>query len=84
MANWCEGGQNNQSLAAAGVEANLDVQFGLGVSFPTPGTFYSTGGSPPFIPDAHAPNNTNEPYSDVNVHSLPPRLIPKTNRMLVA
>ncbi|KAH9039448.1 subtilisin-like protein [Lactarius deliciosus] len=48
----------------AGPEADLDVQFGLGISFPTPGTFYSTGGRPPFIPDANTPENTNEPYQD--------------------
>jgi len=58
------GGLNNQALAKAGPEANLDVQFGLGVSFPTPGTFYSTGGSPPFEPDAKTLTNTNEPYSE--------------------
>ncbi|KAH9059746.1 peptidase S8/S53 domain-containing protein, partial [Lactarius vividus] len=58
------GGQNNQTLDEAGPEADLDVQFGLGVSFPTPGTFYSTGGRPPFIPDANTPENTNEPYQD--------------------
>ncbi|KAI9455151.1 subtilisin-like protein [Lactarius psammicola] len=58
------GGLNNQTLSEAGVEADLDVQFGLGVSFPTPGTFYSTGGRPPFIPDVNTPENTNEPYAD--------------------
>ncbi|KAH9059750.1 tripeptidyl peptidase A [Lactarius vividus] len=58
------GGQNNQTLNEAGAEADLDVQFGLGISFPTPGTFYSTGGIPPFIPDANTPIDTNEPYLD--------------------
>ncbi|KAF8261845.1 tripeptidyl peptidase A [Lactarius quietus] len=58
------GGLNNQTLSVAGPEANLDVQFGLGISFPTPGTFYSTGGSPPFKSDAITPTETNEPYSD--------------------
>ncbi|KAH8986019.1 subtilisin-like protein [Lactarius akahatsu] len=62
------GGQNNQTLDEAGPEADLDVQFGLGISFPTPGTFYSTGGRPPFIPDANTPENTNEPYQD---HKIP-------------
>ncbi|KAI9455155.1 subtilisin-like protein [Lactarius psammicola] len=56
------GGLNNQTLDEAGVEANLDVQFGLGISFPTPGTFYSIGGRPPFNPDAKTPIDTNEPY----------------------
>ncbi|KAA1473406.1 tripeptidyl peptidase A [Dentipellis sp. KUC8613] len=58
------GGQNNQSAAAAGPEANLDTQFGYGLTFPTPGVFWSTGGEPPFDPDTFEPTNTNEPYAD--------------------
>ncbi|KAH7923659.1 subtilisin-like protein [Leucogyrophana mollusca] len=57
------GGINNQSIAAAGVEADLDTQFGFGLTYPTPGTFYSTYGEPPYIPDALETTNTNEPYS---------------------
>ncbi|KAG1734983.1 peptidase S8/S53 domain-containing protein [Suillus lakei] len=45
------GGNNNQSYAAAGLEANLDTQFGFGLTWPTPGTFYSTGGEPLFDSD---------------------------------
>ncbi|KAH9017730.1 tripeptidyl peptidase A [Lactarius hengduanensis] len=58
------GGLNNQTLDEAGAEADLDVQFGLGISYPTPGTFYSIGGRPPFHPDANTPINANEPYLD--------------------
>ncbi|KAI9434427.1 tripeptidyl peptidase A [Lactarius indigo] len=58
------GGLNNQALDMAGAEANLDVQFALGISFPTPGIFYSTGGRAPFIEDAHMSTTTNEPYGD--------------------
>ncbi|KAI9455152.1 tripeptidyl peptidase A [Lactarius psammicola] len=58
------GGLNNQTLSEAGAEADLDVQFALGISFPTPGTFYSTGGRPPFNPDTDTPTDTNEPYLD--------------------
>ncbi|KAK7033671.1 hypothetical protein VNI00_012671 [Paramarasmius palmivorus] len=47
-----------------GVEANLDIQYTIGMSFPTPNTYYSTGGSPPFNPDSQTPTNTNEPYLD--------------------
>lgn len=54
---------NNQSRP--GNEANLDVQFALGISFPTPGTFYSTGGRAPFNPDKDTTINTNEPYMTV-------------------
>ncbi|KIK45995.1 hypothetical protein CY34DRAFT_801013 [Suillus luteus UH-Slu-Lm8-n1] len=57
------GGKNNQSRTAAGMEANLDTQYGFGLAWPTPGTFYTTGGEPPFIPDLVTPNNTNEPYT---------------------
>jgi tripeptidyl-peptidase-1 len=54
------GGENNQN--DPGVEANLDTQYATGMAFPTPMIFYSTGGSPPFIPDDATPTNTNEPY----------------------
>ncbi|PAV19635.1 subtilisin [Pyrrhoderma noxium] len=56
------GGENNQN--DPGVEANLDIQYTEGVSFPTPNIYYSTGGSPPFDPDTNTPTNTNEPYLD--------------------
>lgn len=45
-----------------GVEGGLDVQTLLGISFPTPLVAYSTGGSPPFKPDADNPTVDNEPY----------------------
>lgn len=54
------GGGDDQSNP--GVEANLDIQYTVGMSFPTPNVYYSTGGSPPFIPDDQTPTNTNEPY----------------------
>ncbi|KAI0036025.1 tripeptidyl peptidase A [Vararia minispora EC-137] len=59
------GGLNNQSAAEAGAEANLDTQFAFGLTFPTPATFFSTGGRPPFIPDIGTPtkSDTNEPYT---------------------
>ncbi|KAG6845431.1 hypothetical protein H0H87_009338 [Tephrocybe sp. NHM501043] len=55
-----KGGLNNQTLSEAGAEANLDVQFAFGLSHPIPGTFYTTGGRPPFLPDLGTPANTNE------------------------
>ncbi|GLB42699.1 putative pro-kumamolisin, activation domain [Lyophyllum shimeji] len=54
------GGLDNQNVP--GVEANLDIQYTTAMSFPTPNIYYSTGGSPPFIPDSQTPKNTNEPY----------------------
>ncbi|KAK6440992.1 hypothetical protein LTR95_002775 [Oleoguttula sp. CCFEE 5521] len=44
------------------VEGNLDGQQVLSISWPTPFTAYSTGGSPPFNPDITTPTDTNEPY----------------------
>ncbi|KAF9450674.1 subtilisin-like protein [Macrolepiota fuliginosa MF-IS2] len=58
------GGLNNQTLVEAGVEANLDVQFAFGLSWPTRSVAFSTGGRPPFKPDHNTPENTNEPYAD--------------------
>ncbi|KAG6830402.1 hypothetical protein H0H92_000898 [Tricholoma furcatifolium] len=56
------GGLNDQTKP--GVEANLDIQYAAGISFPTPNIYYSTGGSPPFTPDSATPTNGNEPYLD--------------------
>ncbi|KAJ3970810.1 peptidase S8/S53 domain-containing protein [Lentinula raphanica] len=56
------GGQNNQTLSEAGDEADLDIEFGFGITFPINGTFFTTAGSPPFIPDLDTPTDTNEPY----------------------
>ncbi|KAF8802988.1 subtilisin-like protein [Phlegmacium glaucopus] len=58
------GGTNDQTPANAGAEADLDVQFAFGLSHPISPTFFSTPGSPPFIPDDLTPQNTNEPYQD--------------------
>ncbi len=54
------GGLNTQSMP--GSEANLDVQTMGGFVYPIPFTYYTTGGSPPFVPDLATVNNTNEPY----------------------
>lgn len=47
---------------SVGVEGNLDAQTMIGVGWPTPLEIYSTGGSPPYIPDLATSTNTNEPY----------------------
>ena len=44
---------------------SADTQFAFGLTFPTPATFWSTGGSPPFIPDVLTPTDSNEPYLNV-------------------
>ncbi|KAI6034593.1 peptidase S8/S53 domain-containing protein [Pisolithus microcarpus] len=72
------GGQNNQSIAAAGLEADLDSQYAFGLTYPTPRTLYTTAGSPPFDPDLHVPNNTNEPYSYWLEYMLSAENLPQT------
>ncbi|KAG6845024.1 hypothetical protein H0H87_001545 [Tephrocybe sp. NHM501043] len=61
-----------------GVEANLDIQYTTGISYPTPNIYYSTGGSPPFNPDDFTPTNTNEPYLDWLNALLNSTTIPQT------
>ncbi|VDB96608.1 unnamed protein product [Peniophora sp. CBMAI 1063] len=73
-----DGGENNQTLSEAGAEANLDVQYGFGITFPTPGVFWSTGGSPPFTPDQQTPTDTNEPYETWLVFVLAQDFVPQT------
>ncbi|KAH9973593.1 subtilisin-like protein [Lactifluus volemus] len=70
------GGGNNQSNP--GSEADLDVQYGGAMSFPTPNTFYSTDGSPPFIPDSNITLNSNEPYLNWLNFILEQETIPQT------
>ncbi|KAF9534131.1 subtilisin-like protein [Crepidotus variabilis] len=57
-------GLNSQNLSEAGEEAGLDVQFAFGISFPVPGTFWSTAGRPPFQTEEGYDENSNEPYQD--------------------
>ncbi|EIM89124.1 subtilisin-like protein [Stereum hirsutum FP-91666 SS1] len=70
------GGQLNQS--EPGEESDLDMQFGLGLSYPTKGVFYSTGGSPPFTPDAITTTDSNEPYLDWLDYVLNASSVPQT------
>ena len=45
-------------------QANLDIQYTESLSYPTPNIFYSTAGSPRYMPDEQTPTDTNEPYLD--------------------
>ena len=47
---------------ASNRQGNLDAQEVLSISWPTPMTAFSTGGSPPYNPDLATPTDTNEPY----------------------
>ncbi|PPQ94446.1 hypothetical protein CVT25_002537 [Psilocybe cyanescens] len=70
------GGGNNQNQP--GTEANLDIQYTTGISFPTPNIYYSTAGTPPFTSDTFTPTNTNEPYLDFLTFLLEQKTIPQT------
>jgi tripeptidyl-peptidase I len=52
----------DQLAAGKDLEGNLDVETILAIDYPTPLIAFTTGGSPPFIPDEGTPTNTNEPY----------------------
>ncbi|KAE8372275.1 peptidase S8/S53 domain-containing protein [Aspergillus bertholletiae] len=59
------GGLNDQNSSSDSGEANLDLQYIVGLSAPLPVTEYSTGGRGPLIPDLTQPDpndNSNEPY----------------------
>ncbi|KAK5119745.1 hypothetical protein LTR85_007321 [Meristemomyces frigidus] len=57
-----QGSDVAEIAADVNVEGNLDAELVLSISYPTPLTAFSTGGSPPFLPDLNTPTDTNEPY----------------------
>ncbi|GLB42698.1 putative pro-kumamolisin, activation domain [Lyophyllum shimeji] len=70
------GGGDDQNVP--GQEANLDIQYTTGMTFPMPNIYYSTAGSPPFTPDSANPTNTNEPYLEWLTFILNQTTIPQT------
>ncbi|CAI7617631.1 unnamed protein product [Penicillium glandicola] len=59
------GGGNDQKSSGDSSEANLDLQYIVGVSSPVPVTEFSVGGRGELVPDLDQPNpndNNNEPY----------------------
>ncbi|KAF2647999.1 subtilisin-like protein [Lophiostoma macrostomum CBS 122681] len=59
------GGLNNQTSIDDSGEANLDLQYIVGLSHPLPVTEYSTGGRGPWVADLDQPDEAdsgNEPY----------------------
>ena len=65
------------------IEANLDVQYSLSLSYPTSSFFYSTGVVKELIPDLDEPNATfgeNEPYLDFLATSLPCQMMNSQQR----
>ncbi|KAI9437559.1 subtilisin-like protein [Lactarius indigo] len=49
------GGMNDQN--DPGFEANVNLQYALAITYPTPQTFYSTGGTMQYDPDTHEPSS---------------------------
>lgn len=62
----------------SGLEGNLDAETILAIGYPTPLIAYSTGGSPPFVPDDNTPTDTNEPYAVWLQYILAQSDIPQT------
>ncbi|KAK2861245.1 Tripeptidyl-peptidase sed2 [Arthroderma sp. PD_2] len=59
------GGKNTQGGPGSSTEANLDMQYVVGLSNKAKVTYYSTAGRGPLIPDLSQPDqasNDNEPY----------------------
>jgi tripeptidyl-peptidase-1 len=73
------GGLNTQKNATDSdqsiVEANLDIQYSLSLSYPTPTTYFSTGGFPPENTDYQVDN---EPYFEFLTYLLSLDTIPQT------
>ncbi|KAK3308540.1 peptidase S8/S53 domain-containing protein [Chaetomium strumarium] len=78
------GGVNNQAPSSQDdVEANLDMQYAVAMSYKTPITYYSTGGRGPLVPDLDQPDandSSNEPYLDFLTYmlKLPDSKLPQT------
>ncbi|PSN67606.1 subtilisin-like protein [Corynespora cassiicola Philippines] len=76
------GGLNDQNSADDSGEANLDVQYALGLSSPLPLTEFSTGGRGPWVADLDQPDeadSANEPYLEFlqGVLKLPQDSLPQ-------
>ena len=62
-----EGGLNLQNSSVDSVEASLDIDYAVGMSYNTNATYYTTAGRGPLIPDLDQPvleDGSNEPYLD--------------------
>lgn len=76
------GGLNDQNSSADSGEANLDLQYMLGLSSPLPVTEFSTGGRGPWVADLDQPDeadSANEPYLEFlqGVLKLPQKDLPQ-------
>lgn len=76
------GGLLDQNSSSDSVEANLDVQYALSISYDTPIMAYTTAGRGPLVPDLDQPTppGSNEPYLDFLTYVLaqPDDKLPQT------
>ncbi|OBT61237.1 hypothetical protein VE03_09669 [Pseudogymnoascus sp. 23342-1-I1] len=78
-----KGGQNLQNSTEGDVEANLDIQYAVALSYNIPVTYYSTAGLGELVPDLDQPDKAsgqNEPYLDFieYILALPKDKLPQT------
>lgn len=77
-----KGGLNDQDSAFDSTEANLDMQYGMAMSYKTKIVYYSTAGRGPLVPaPGQSPSdNSNEPYLDFLdfMTKLPDNELPQT------
>ncbi|OBT86231.1 hypothetical protein VE02_05857 [Pseudogymnoascus sp. 03VT05] len=77
------GPANPQNTTGDDVEANLDIQYAVSMSYNIPVTYYSTEGLGELVPDLDQPDKAtgqNEPYLDFITYllSLPKNKLPQT------
>ncbi|OBT91827.1 vesicle formation at the endoplasmic reticulum [Pseudogymnoascus verrucosus] len=77
------GPNNPQNTTEDDVEANLDIQYAVAMSYNIPVTYYSTSGLGELVPDLDQPDKAtgqNEPYLDFITYllSLPKDKLPQT------
>lgn len=77
------GDNNPQNTTNDDVEANLDIQYAVSLSYNIPVTYYSTDGLGELVPDLDQPdinNGQNEPYLDFITYllALPQDKLPQT------
>lgn len=68
------GGTNSQVRNESGIEAALDIDYGMAIGYPSQVTFFATGGRGVTLDDngkeAPASSSTNEPFVDLLQHFL--------------
>ncbi|KAH0345038.1 tripeptidyl-peptidase 1 precursor, partial [Aureobasidium melanogenum] len=76
--------QDNQGVLSAeqleaelNIEGDLDGELAIGISWPTTFMSWSTGGSPPFVPDLFTTTDSNEPYLDWLTYVLAQDTLPQ-------